>query len=103
MTGGMTAGDFRIRFHRCWSDLVGTLVVSYHRRMDREHVELDTALVNEVRDMVGVAQTTEFISRAIRHELRLGHLSQLLHELETDLGPLPEDLQAEADAFWHAG
>jgi Arc/MetJ family transcription regulator len=71
--------------------------------MEREHVELDTGLLNEVRDMVGVAQTTEFITRAIRHELRLGHLSELLQELEADLGPLPEDLQAEADAFWRAG
>jgi Arc/MetJ family transcription regulator len=71
--------------------------------MEREHVELDADLLAEVRDLVGAGQATEFVARAVRHELRLGHLGQLLSELEAEIGPLPEDLRAEADAFWRAG
>ena len=61
-------------------------------------MELDADLLAEVRELVGAGQTADFVARAIRHELRLGHLGQLLSEL-AEIGPLPEDLRAEADAF----
>jgi len=86
------------KFIGAWAERCRTII-----DMHREHVELDASLLAEVRDLVGVAQTTDFVARAIRHELRLGHLSQLLNELETELGPLNDDLQAEANAFWRAG
>ena len=67
----MTASRPAPAVHSEQKALVGVPSPSYHRRMDREHVELDAGLVNEVRDMVGVAQTTKLITRAIRHKLRL--------------------------------
>ena len=71
--------------------------------MEQEHVELDAGLLAEVRELVGAGRTADFVARAVRHELRLGHLGQLLSEMEAEIGPLPEDLRAEADAFWRAG
>ena len=59
-----------------------------------------TRASDEVRDP-SEWHTTDFVARAVRHELRLSH-RQLLNELEAQRSPPPEDLE-EADSFWRAG
>ena len=68
--------------------------------MTREPVGLDSDLVSRVR---AVAEDVPgFIEAAIRRELNGHSFSRLLDELEAETGPLPEDLVAEAQRFWHA-
>ena len=68
--------------------------------MTREPVGLDSDLVSRVR---AVAEDVPgFIETAIRRELDGHSFSRLLDELEAETGPLPEDLVAEAERFWHA-
>jgi Arc/MetJ family transcription regulator len=75
----------------------------HHLRMATERLDLDGDLLAQVRELAGPDGVAGFVERAIRRELRHEHLDRLLDELEAEVGPLPAELLAEADAFWHAG
>ena len=61
-------------------------------------VSVDEELVDAVQERVGARGVSRFVSRAIRHELERGELSELLAELEEVLGPPDEQLMADAAA-----
>ncbi len=77
--------------------------MSYYQHMGTERLDLDSGLLAQLRDMTGPEGVVSFIERAIRRELRRDNLDRLLDELEAEVGPLPDELQAEADALWRAG
>jgi len=61
-------------------------------------VTVEEGLVGAMQDRVGSRGVSRFVSRAIRHELERGELSELLADLEAVLGPPDERLVAEAAA-----
>ena len=68
-----------------------------------ERVELDGDLLAEVRRLVGAEGVRAFVERAARHELERHELSELLARIESEIGPVPDDLLTEAEAFWRTG
>ncbi len=68
--------------------------------VNTEPVDLDSGLVAQVRG--ATEDVRGFIESAIRRELDERSFGQLLDELEAETGPLPDDLVAEAERFWHA-
>lgn len=61
-------------------------------------VSVEEDLVEAMQDRVGARGVSRFVSLAIRHELELAELSDLVAELEEVLGPPDERLMAEAAA-----
>lgn len=61
-------------------------------------VTVDEELVDAVQGRVGARGVSSFVSRAIRHELEREELGELLANLEEILGPVDEQLLAEAAA-----
>lgn len=61
-------------------------------------VSVEEDLVDAMQERVGARGVSRFVSRAIRHELELAELSDLVAELEDVLGPPDERLMAEAAA-----
>jgi hypothetical protein len=68
--------------------------------VNTEPVDLDSGLVAQVRG--ATEDVRGFFESAIRRELDERSFGQLLDELEAETGPLPDDLVAEAERFWHA-
>lgn len=73
---------------------------AYALGMTTEPVELDSDLLARVRAVTG--DVPGLIESAIRRQLDDRSFGRLLDELEAETGPLPEDLVAEAERFWHA-
>lgn len=61
-------------------------------------VSVEEDLVDAMQERVGARGVSRFVSRAIRHELELAELSDVVAELEDVLGPPDERLMAEAAA-----
>ena len=61
-------------------------------------VTVEDQLVQQVRALVGVRGVSEFVNRAVRHELETERLTMFLIELEDELGPPDEQMVAEAEA-----
>ncbi len=68
--------------------------------MATEPVELDSDLVSRVR--AATPDVVAYIQAAVRRELDNETFGRLLDQLETETGPVPEEVAAEADRFWHA-
>ncbi len=68
--------------------------------MATEPVQLDSNLVALVR--AASSDVAAYIEAAVRRELDNETFGRLLDQLETETGPVPEEVAAEADRFWHA-
>jgi hypothetical protein len=53
-------------------------------------------LVDEVRARVGSRGVSAFMNQAVRHELQLARLGELLGDLENELGPPDEAMVTDA-------
>lgn len=100
-TGGgevrFRAARARIAHHACLKGVPDGPVL---RGMTTEPIELDSDLVTRVRAVT--EDVRGLVESAIRRELDDRAFSRLLEELEAETGPLPEELVAEAERFWHA-
>lgn len=65
-------------------------------------VDLDADLVERVRRMAGDEAVSAFIEAAVRRNLENETFGTLLDELEAEAGPIPENVEAEAERFWRA-
>jgi hypothetical protein len=63
-------------------------------------VELDQELVARAEEVAG-GDLKGYIEAAIRRQLEDEAFSRILDELDAEAGPLPEELVAEAERFWH--
>ena len=63
-------------------------------------VELDEELLSRAEE-VAAGDLRGFIESAVRRQLGDEAFSRLLDELDAEAGPLPDDIVAEADRFWH--
>jgi hypothetical protein len=68
--------------------------------MATEPVELDAKLLARVRDITD--DVGSYVDSAVRRQLDDQAFSLLLDELEAESGPVPEEIVAEAERFWHA-
>ena len=68
--------------------------------MATEPVELDSNLVSRVR--AATPDMAAYIEAAVWRELDNETFGRLLDQLEIETGPVPEEVAAEADRFWHA-
>lgn len=59
-------------------------------------------LVERVRRMAGDEAVSAFIEAAVRRYLENEAFGTLWDELEAEAGPVPEDVEAEAERFWRA-
>lgn len=65
-------------------------------------VMLPDDLVEAVRRAVGADAVPTFTAKAVEAALRNRDLDDLLSELVDEVGPIPPELAAEADAAWRA-
>ena len=64
--------------------------------MTKLSVTVEEDLVDELRERAGVRGISAFVNQAVRHELQLGRLGELLSDLENELGPPDEAMVVEA-------
>jgi len=64
--------------------------------MTKISVTVEDELVEQVRDRVGARGLSAFVNQAVRHELQLARLGELLADLEDELGPPDDVMVAEA-------
>lgn len=64
--------------------------------MTKLSVTVEDELVDELRDLVGSRGVSAFVNQAVRHELQMARLGELLADLENELGPPDETMVAEA-------
>ena len=62
---------------------------------------LPDELVDAVRESAG-PELDEWVADALRRKLATSELDRLLAEVAEEVGPLPSQLVAEADAAWRA-
>jgi Arc/MetJ family transcription regulator len=65
-------------------------------------IDLDADLVAEVKLRTGEDAARTFIETAVRRDLDNEAFGRLLDELEAEAGPIPDDVDAEAERFWRA-
>lgn len=65
-------------------------------------VTVDEALVDELQGRVGARGVSRFVTTAIRHELERVELTELLEELEDQLGLPDKSMMAEAGLLFEA-
>jgi hypothetical protein len=63
-------------------------------------ISIPADLAEALQHRVGARGVSGFAARAIRHELERAQLGELLAELDSELGPLPEALVREARTVW---
>ena len=69
--------------------------------MSKVSFELPADLVETVRGTAGT-DIDGWVADALRKKLAASELDQVLAEIADEVGPLPTDLVAEADAAWRA-
>ena len=72
-------------------------LVGFHRMgMKKLSVTVEEDLVDELRERAGDRGISAFVNQAVRHELQLARLGELLVDLENELGPPDEAMVVEA-------
>jgi hypothetical protein len=64
--------------------------------MTKLSVTVEEDLVDELRERAGDRGISAFVNQAVRHELQLARLGELLSDLEDELGPPDEAMVVEA-------
>jgi len=70
--------------------------------MSADQVAVDHGLLEEIRAAVGEDEVEHFVEQAARARLRDLAFAKILDELQAEVGPIPDELMAEAEAFWNA-
>jgi len=70
--------------------------------MSTDQVAVDHGLLEEIRAAVGDDEVEHFLDEAARTRLRDLAFAKILDELQAEVGPIPDELMAEAEAFWTA-
>ena len=63
-------------------------------------VSIDEELAARVEGQVGERGLSEFVARAVEHELERDLVDEYLRELDDDFGPVPAELVEEYDELW---
>jgi hypothetical protein len=68
--------------------------------MAYDPVEIDRELLAEVKNLT--QDVAESVTAAVRRALDDHAFQQLLDDLESQSGPIPTEIVAEVERFWHA-
>jgi Arc/MetJ-type ribon-helix-helix transcriptional regulator len=63
-------------------------------------VSMPEELVEAVRSRVGAGGFSRYVSEVVEREVRHERLGRLLDELEAEYGPVPPEIQEQADRMW---
>jgi|HubBroStandDraft_6_1064221.scaffolds.fasta_scaffold1282599_2 hypothetical protein len=66
----------------------------------RVQISMPDELVRQVRDRVGRNQFSHYVNDAVAERLRHDLLSELIAELETEHGQVPDEIRAETSRLW---
>ena len=61
---------------------------------------LDRALLGAARALVGERGLSQYVNRALRHQLQRDRLTALLDELEEEAGPIEGSVAEEVRSSW---
>lgn len=66
----------------------------------RLSITIPAGLARALKERVGARGVSKFAAAAIQHELERAQLGELLAEMDSELGPAPDTLIAEARVLW---
>jgi Arc/MetJ-type ribon-helix-helix transcriptional regulator len=69
-------------------------------KVDKVSVSMPVELIETVRARTGKGGFSRYVSEAVRHQIKLDLLDDLLAELEAEHGPVPEQLLEQARREW---
>jgi Arc/MetJ-type ribon-helix-helix transcriptional regulator len=70
--------------------------------MRKVSVTLDGEMVDEARALVGSRGLSSYVNSALRLKLQHDRIGRLLDELESEAGPIPDDVMDEVRREWPA-
>jgi hypothetical protein len=65
----------------------------------RISITLEQKIADELRQTAGPRGVSAFVSEAVQQRLQAARLRRMIAEMEEEVGPIPDDVQAEADRF----
>lgn len=86
------SGSHRIR---TLSTIVGVAV-------SKVSLSLDEQVLSEARARAGRRELSAYVNEAVRRQLQRDRLGELLAEMDSEAGPVPEELLTEARQIWLA-
>ena len=69
-------------------------------RVRKVSVSMPEELAEAVRSRVGAGGFSRYVSEVVEREIRHERLGHLLDELEAEHGPVPPEIQEQADRMW---
>lgn len=63
-------------------------------------LSIDVDVLAEARERAGRRELSAYVSEALRRQLQHDRLGELLAEMQTESGPIPDDVMEEAREVW---
>ncbi len=63
-------------------------------------LSIDEGVLAEARERVGPRALSSYVADALRRQLQHDRLGELLAEMESKSGPIPDELMEEARQLW---
>lgn len=63
-------------------------------------LSIDEAVLAEARARAGRRELSSYVNEALRRHLQRDRLIELLAEMDTESGPIPDDVMEEARQLW---
>jgi Arc/MetJ family transcription regulator len=63
-------------------------------------LSIDEGVLAEARERVGPRALSSYVADALRRQLQHDRLGELLAEMESESGPIPDELMEEARHLW---
>ncbi len=63
-------------------------------------LSIDEDVLSEARDRAGRRELSSYVNEALRRQLQRDRLAELLAEMETESGPIPDDVMEQARQPW---
>ncbi len=70
--------------------------------VEKVSVSLEHEVVEATRERVGGRGLSAYVNEAVRRQLRRDALAELLADLRTEHGPIPDDYMEEVRRLWPA-
>jgi hypothetical protein len=63
-------------------------------------LSIEEAVLTEARERAGRRELSSYVTDALRRQLQHDRIGELLAAMESESGPIPEDLMEEARQLW---
>lgn len=63
-------------------------------------VSMPQALAEQVKRRVGARRFSGYVAEAVGRQLQRDRLAELLHDLDQEHGPVPDEVLAEVEELW---